>query len=196
MLEEKVIVRVGGSKTIHTDARVIAATNQDLAELVREKKFREDLFYRLNVVVTVLPPLRERGDDVIELAEQFLAQFAHQARRPVPQLSATARQKLLDHPGPATRELRNLMERLAYLSTGPTIEVSDLAFILSPARGPSLEIDTDRPLSAATDAFQADYIRRVIDQSGGNMSDAARHLGLHRSNLYRKMRQLGLPTSS
>jgi len=191
VLEEKVLVRVGGSTPIHTDARVLAATNQNLAEMVREKRFREDLYFRLNVVTLDLPPLRQRGADILLLAEHFLRDFCGKARRKVPQFTAATRTRLTGHPWPGNvRELRNLMERLAYLSTADKIEVEDLAFILSPRGQSPLMADTDQPLADATVAFQVAYIRRAIEQAGGNMSRAAAQLGLHRSNLYRKMRQL------
>lgn len=193
VLEEKVLVRVGGSVPIHTDARLLAATNQNLAEMVRAKRFREDLYFRLNVVTLELPPLRERSDDVLLLAEHFLTDFCRRARRKLPQLTAAARRRLLEHPWPGNiRELRNLMERLAYLSSGDRIEAEDLAFILSPRGQTRLGADSGLSLADATNRFQADYIRHQIEQSGGNMSLAADRLGLHRSNLYRKMRQLGM----
>jgi transcriptional regulator with GAF, ATPase, and Fis domain len=193
VLEEKVIVRVGGSTPIHTDARVVAASNQNLAEMVRNKKFREDLYFRLNVVTLELPPLCARGDDILLLAEHFLSDFCRRARRPVPLFTAAAKKRLLEHPWPGNvRELRNLMERLAYLTAAEQIDVEDLAFILSP-RGEKLQaVDLSRPLSGATAEFQTQYIRRMIESSRGNMSHAADRLGLHRSNLYRKMRQLGM----
>ena len=193
VLEEKVLVRVGGSTPIHTDARVLAATNQNLAEMVRAKRFREDLYFRLNVVTLELPPLRDRADDVLLLAEHFLHEFCKRARRKAPKLTAAARRRLTEHPWPGNvRELRNLMERLAYLSTQPRIEAEDLALILSPGGGAPLPGDTGQTLGDATAQFQVEHIRRAIEQSGGNMSKTAAGLGLHRSNLYRKMRQLGM----
>jgi Nif-specific regulatory protein len=193
VLEEKVIVRVGGSRPIHTEARVVAATNQNLAEMVRSKKFREDLYFRLNVVSLELPPLRSRGEDILLLADHFLTDFCRRARRKVPSIAPTARKRLLEHPWPGNiRELRNLMERLAYLSNEDRIDVEDLAFILSP-RGQLPEVRDDRQtLAEATDHFQIEYIRHLVEQCRGNMSLAAARLGLHRSNLYRKMRQLGM----
>src|SRR5690606_8875440 len=117
VLEEKVVVRVGGSIPIRCDTRVIAATNQNLADTVRHKRFRQDLYFRLNVVALNVPPLRDRGDDVVTLAEFFLETFAVKARRPVPRLTREAKRRLLQHRWPGNvRELRNLMERLAYLS--------------------------------------------------------------------------------
>ena len=193
VLEEKIVVRVGGSRPIPVDVRVIAATNQNLADLVRAKKFRQDLYFRLNVVVLELPPLADRGDDILLLAEHFLAEFAHRARRKPPTFSAEARKRLQQHPWPGNvRELRNLMERLAFLVPGDTIEPGDLAFIMSPVQESSGLLVVDQPLAAATDRFQSEYIRKAIQRAGDNMTDAADLLGLHRSNLYRKMKQLGM----
>ena len=196
VLDEKLVVRVGGSHPIHTDVRIIAATNQDLASMVREKRFRQDLYYRLNVVALELPPLRDRRDDVLLLAEHFLQEFCAQARRKPPKLSAEARRRLQQHPWPGNvRELRNLMERLAYLLEGNRIEADDLAFILGPSAEALAGVSASLPLAEATDRFQAEYIKHVLDRCGGGMSEAARQLGLHRSNLYRKMRQLGIEGS-
>jgi len=195
VLEEKVLVRVGGSRPIPTGVRVLAATNQDLIAMVRKKRFREDLYFRLNVVTIELPPLRERGEDVILLARYFLEQFCQQAGRPVLEFSPEARARLLAHPWPGNvRELRNLMERLAYLSTSETIDAEELAFILAPQQAGSDEgmIAADQPLADATAEFQLRYIKKAVEQAEGNMSRAAKQLGLHRSNLYRKMRQLGM----
>jgi Nif-specific regulatory protein len=137
--------------------------------------------------------LRSRGEDILLLADHFLGDFCRRARRKVPAISPTARKRLLEHSWPGNiRELRNLMERLAYLSTEDRIDVEDLAFILSPRGQTPLLSDDRQPLTEATDQFQIEYIRRVIEQCRGNMSHAASRLGLHRSNLYRKMRQLGM----
>lgn len=193
VLEEKVLIRVGGSDPIHTEARVVAATNQNLAEMVREKRFREDLYFRLNVVTLELPPLRERAGDLLLLAEHFLQDFSKKARRKAPDLTASACKRLEGHTWPGNvRELRNLMERLAYLSPEDRVEAEDLAFILAPGGDTPLVTNFDQTLTGATAEFQAEYIKRAIAQAGGNMSQAASQLGLHRSNLYRKMRQLGM----
>ncbi|GAB5401817.1 MAG: sigma-54-dependent Fis family transcriptional regulator [Aureliella sp.] len=194
VLEDKVVVRVGGSKPIQTDVRVIAATNQDLIKLVREKRFREDLYFRLNVITLQLPPLRERGDDVILLAEHFLDQFGHQIGRPPPTLSPAARTRLLSHSWPGNvRELRNLMERVAYLTSGAIVEETDLAFVLSPASsGDVASVPSNMSLSDATSVFQRQYIERHVKGAEGNLARAAKQLGMHRSNLYRKMTQLGM----
>ncbi len=195
VLEQKVVTRVGGSQTIPINVRVVAATNANLSEAVRTKKFREDLYYRLGVVTLDLPPLRERPEDVILLAEFFLSQFSAQARRKRLKISADARRRLQAHSWPGNiRELRNLMERVAFLAPGDKVEVSDLAFILNPDRG-SADMDgdlSDQSLADATKTFQQRFIRGAVKRVQGNMSEAARILGLHRSNLYRKMRQLDM----
>jgi transcriptional regulator with GAF, ATPase, and Fis domain len=195
VLEEKTIVRVGGSRSIHTDVRVLAATNQNLADLVRSKRFRQDLYFRLNVVSLELPPLRDRGDDIPLLADHFLQQFCLQMGRRTPKLTAAARKRLISHPWPGNvRELRNLMERLAYLSPGDRIEAEELAFILSPADRTPSHVEIGLSLNTATHQFQQYYIRQSIERARGNVSLAAKNLGVHRSNLYRKMRQLGMET--
>ncbi len=191
VLEEKVVVRVGGSHQIATDARVIAATNQNLAKMVRERRFREDVFFRLSVVTLELPPLRERDGDILLLGEHFLNHFCVKARRTPPRLTPAARQRLLEHHWPGNiRELRNLMERLAYLLQGDEVDAADLAFGTTP-EPPSNAMPLDLPLTEATRRFQIRYIEQQI-QAAGNMTDAAARLGLHRSNLYRKMHQLGM----
>jgi len=191
VLEQKVVTRVGGSQPIPINVRVIAATNANLAEKVRVKKFREDLYYRLSVVTQQLPSLADRPDDIIQLAEHFLKQFCAQARRKTLVLTSEARRRLQAHSWPGNvRELRNLMERVSFLSQGDKVEVDDLAFILSPDRDGDLEPSADFGLTEATKKFQQDFIRRSIKRVRGNMSEAAKLLGLHRSNLYRKMRQL------
>ena len=192
VLEEKKVVRVGGSTPIPTNARVIAATNQDLGELISKKTFRQDLFFRLNVLQIELPPLRDRGDDILLLARHFLEQFCAKARRKAPKFSAAARKQLLQHQWSGNiRELRNMMERVAYLSDGDTVDAHDLSFVNSPAREePGISLDL--PLTDATREFQIDFIERNIDRAKGNMTDAAQRMGLHRSNLYRKMKQLGM----
>ena len=195
VLEEKVVVRVGGSTPIPTNTRVIAATNQNLAELVRSRRFREDLYFRLNVVTLDLPPLRERGEDVLLLAEHFLKHFAAQARRRSLKFTAAAKKRMLAHSWPGNvRELRNMMERLAYLAPEEQdkIDAPDLAFILSPDASSAGPLSLDAPLAEATRQFQSEYIQRHIERLRGNMTAAAEKLGLHRSNLYRKMRQLGM----
>ncbi len=191
VLEQKVITKVGGSDSIPVNVRIVAATNSNLTEAVREKRFREDLYYRLSVVTLDLPPLRDRPEDILLLAEHFLARFAAQARRPSMQFTADARRRLQAHAWPGNvRELRNLMERVAFLAANDRIDADDLAFILSPEEEGTQQLSLDLGLDTATREFQKDFIRRSIKQVNNNMTDAAKLLGLHRSNLYRKMKQL------
>ena len=187
-IEEGVIIRVGGSHEISTDVRILAATNRDLPSMVRERSFREDLFFRLNVVTVQMPALRERPDDIVGLARHFLEEFAAVANRSVPELEKNALQRLRGHAWPGNvRELRNLMHRMVYLASGPTISEADLQL----DAGDELPA-APLPLNEATKAFQVDYIERQIALAKGNMAEAARRLGLHRSNLYRKLGQLGM----
>jgi transcriptional regulator with GAF, ATPase, and Fis domain len=205
VLEEKVVTRVGGATPIPVDVRIIAATNQPLGELVAAKRFREDLFFRLNVVSFRLPSLRERGGDILLLANHFLQHFAQRAGRPNLAFSEPARQALLDYRWPGNvREMRNVMERVSYLANADEITAADLG--LSPATTPFPSAagpltgqltghpasGADRTLTDLTRDFQIEVIRSTIGRHQGNISAAAVALGLHRTNLYRKMRQLGL----
>ena len=193
VLEEKMVVRVGGTTPVRSDARIVAATNQRLLELVRNKRFREDLYFRLNVATLELPPLRQRGGDVLLLADHFLGQFSRQAGRPIPAWTEEARACLLEHTWPGNvRELRNLIERLFYLHGEERIEASHVAAQLTPLPATQAAISLSLPLAMATDEFQRDYIKRQIAAADGNMTVAAQRLGLHRSNFYRKLKQLGL----
>ncbi|TWU00200.1 Nitrogen fixation protein VnfA [Botrimarina colliarenosi] len=194
VLEDKTVVRVGGAEERKVDVRVVAATNRDLSERVREGKFREDLFYRLCVVTIELPPLRDRGDDVILLAEHFLKNFCQTRGRKAPKFSAAAKRKLTTHNWPGNiRELRNLMERVAYLTDEATIDADELSIIdRGPTRGAGGELAIEGELTEATYEFQRRYINQAVERARGNVAAAARSLGLHRSNLYRKMGQLGM----
>jgi Nif-specific regulatory protein len=192
VLEEKIVYRVGGTQPIAVDTRIVAATNRPLADAVRAGKFREDLFYRLTVVTIDLPPLRDRREDILVLAEHFLHQFCKQAGRKPLKLSAEAKKRLEQHDWPGNiRELRNLLERVAYLCAGDKVEAADLAFILRPGKADA-ERFANLNLADATDAFQREHIQWAIDKAGGHMGEAAKILGLHRPNLYRKMRMLGM----
>ena len=198
VLEDKVVVRVGGSQPIPVDVRVIAATNQPLEELIEQKRFREDLFFRLNVVSLTLPPLSQRGEDVLLLTNHFLEQFCYQIGRQVPKLQPSAIAALRQHKWPGNiRELRNTVERICYLCAEDVVEAEDLMLSGSDGAGSAggRTVFTDA-LTDATKEFQVEHIGRAIDACQGNMTDAAAMLGLHRSNLYRKMRQLGMQTGS
>ena len=191
-LENREIVRVGGTETIPIDVRIIAATNQPLEQRIAEKLFREDLFFRLAVVSLTVPPLRSRGEDILELAEKFIEQYASAAGRPRLQLSGRARQQLRRYSWPGNvRQLRNVIERVCYLASDNLIEPSDLDLPkLGVAAASEGALATE--LSEATKQFQITHINSLVQQNNGNMTRAAEALGLHRSNLYRKMRQLGM----
>ncbi|MFU7562042.1 sigma-54 interaction domain-containing protein [Roseiconus sp. JC912] len=200
VLEQREVVRVGGSVPIPVDVRVIAATNQPLEQLIAEKRFREDLFFRLNVVSLVLPDLAKRGDDILLLAEHFMQHFCYEIGRKVPTLSESAKAALLSHPWPGNvRELRNTIERVCYLTSGDIVQAVDLE-IRSLSGQPSggnavshVAVDADS-LAEATRLFQINHILSSIDRCNGNMTEAAERMDLHRSNLYRKMKQLGMKT--
>ncbi len=192
VLEERTITRVGGTQPIAVRARLLAATNQNLEEMIRQRRFREDLFFRLNGVTLRIPPLRERGEDILLLAEHFLAEFAARARKAQPKLTARAKARLLQHAWPGNiRELRNMMERAAYLSSQSLLDVEDLGWdAKEPSTAP--RVAPHLPLSEATRRFQSEYILQTIASTNRNLTQAARRLGLHRANLYRKIHQLGL----
>lgn len=201
VLEQREVVRVGGSVPIPVDVRVIAATNQPLERLIAEKRFREDLFFRLNVVSLSLPNLCDRGKDVLLLANHFLHDFCYQIGRKVPRLADSAQTALLSHPWPGNvRELRNTIERVCYLATGDEITAPDLELRQpekltgSDSTRATLRFDLPTSLAESTRLFQIDHIKHAIEQCGGNMTEAATKLELHRSNLYRKMKQLGMNT--
>lgn len=196
VLEEKIVYRVGGTQPIPVDTRIIAATNRNLAQAVRQGKFREDLFYRLSVVTLEIPPLRDRQEDILLLTEHFLEQFCRQAGRRVLKLSADAKKRLIQHTWPGNiRELKNTLERVAYLCPSDKVEPADLPFISRPLADPESEF-SHLPLAEATAMFQMNHIKKAMERSGGNMSDAAKLLGLHRPNLYRKMKLLNMDVTN
>ncbi|MEM6468733.1 MAG: sigma-54-dependent Fis family transcriptional regulator [Planctomycetota bacterium] len=200
VLEQREVVRVGGSVPIPVDVRVIAATNQPLEQLIEEKRFREDLFFRLNVVSLKIPALARRGDDVMLLANHFLEHFCNEIGRQKPTFGDSARSALLNHPWPGNvRELRNTIERACYLTSGDVIETADLELRSGPNAVDALPTNEGchatgqiASLSDSTREFQIRHIRNAIALCGGNMTEAAGKLDLHRSNLYRKMKQLGM----
>ena len=184
VLEEKTVTRVGGTVPVRTDFRVVAATNQDLEAAVRDGRFREDLFWRLNVFVIDLPPLRERPEDIQALAEHFLERFATAMNRPAMSLAPAALEALRAYSWPGNvRELQNAIERAVVLGKPPTIEAADLPLRIgesSPRSGPmSLE------------EVEKGHIRRVLDGCDWNISQAAKVLGIDRGTLYAKIRRYG-----
>jgi DNA-binding NtrC family response regulator len=188
-LETGEIQRVGGTKTLAVDVRVVSATNRDLKTAIEAGDFREDLFYRLNVVPIHVPPLRERGHDIRLLAEHFLAHFCRVEGQPAKKLSGQAIELLEVYHWPGNvRELRNLMERAAILVPGATIDAGDLTHWLEQAP----EGDSAAGLKGKIEREEADAIRRALEQARGNVTQAAAGLGIDRTNLHRKMRKYGI----
>ncbi len=200
VLQEQVMERVGGTQRIKVDVRVLAATNKDLVEEIRAGRFREDLYFRLNVVPIYVPSLRERQDDIAPLADHFMAllateEFGRRPKRIAPEAAARLRQ--YSWPG-NVRELRNVVERLMIMVHGDTITAQDLGFLgRDGADGvPEPAPDPLRPLSEARDEFEKDYILKTLAAQQGNMSRTAEVLGVERSNLYKKLRAFGVTPRS
>ncbi len=189
-LQDRKITPVGGSAAHSVNVRVIAATNRDLTELVRQEKFREDLFYRLNVLRIELPPLRERGADILLLAEHFLRKAAPQAPK---KLSASAVQAMLKYAWPGNvRELENLMRSLSLTVRGPVIERDDLHFEPATTTADSIDDLLQLDLPAATARLEKMLLQKALRQSGGNRAEAARRLGIRRQLLYSKLKEYGI----
>ncbi|QNH11268.1 sigma-54 dependent transcriptional regulator [Xanthomonas sp. SI] len=188
-LQEGEVSPLGGRGAQKVDVRVVAATHRELAQLVADGRFRSDLRYRLNVVPIELPPLRERGDDIVLLAQHFLEDGANAART----LSAAAQARLRAYPWPGNvRELRNAMQRCQVLVRTPTIEAHDLDEVLA---GDAAATSADTPALTLPDAIaqlEKQMIQAALTQAQGNRAEAARRLGIHRQLLYRKLDDYGL----
>jgi two-component system nitrogen regulation response regulator NtrX len=199
-LQEQVIEPVGGQGSVRVDVRVLAATNKDLMNEIRQRRFREDLFFRLNVIPIHVPPLHDRGDDVMRLADHFIAEFSHEYGRRLKTLSTEATAILRAYRWPGNvRELRNVIERLIIMVPGDIIGAGDLSFLSvapptpAPAPAPVLVPPLPvKPLFDARDAWERTYILDALAVYDGNISRTAEGLGLERSNLYKKMRGLGI----
>ncbi len=194
VLEEQTFEPVGGTETRKADVRVLAATNKSLEEEISEGRFREDLYFRLNVIPIQVPPLRRRGDDVLLLARHFAGRFAAQYGQGAKQFTPAAEDALRAYAWPGNvRELRNMMERLVILVEVMEVDVTDLPAVV---RGRDAEENWRFPdypsLKAGREDFERAFIQRSIDACGGNISRAAEALGLDRTSLYRKMKQYGL----
>jgi two-component system nitrogen regulation response regulator NtrX len=200
-LQEQRIEPVGGAGSVAVDVRVIAATNKDLEEEIRRGSFRDDLYFRLNVIPFRVPPLRERREDIPVLARHFVEVLsAEHGRRPKP-ITAEALEVLARLPWPGNvRELRNIIERLVIMAPGEQIEARDLPASLLEALPEGVMSATvaaeasgeAKTLAAAREEFERQYILKRYHQCGGNMSRTAEALGVERSNLYRKMKAYGL----
>ena len=184
VIERREFERLGGRKTIKLDARLMALTNVDLDAAVKAGRFREDLFYRLNVINIRVPPLRERQSDLAKLIQYFLKQYAAKHARRVDQVSAAALATLkeYEYPGNA-RELANVIERAVIMANGRAIEASDLPLGLSAAV--TAQRQKEKPRSLAE--LEAAYITEILAATRGNKTECARILGISRKNLYEKI---------
>jgi transcriptional regulator with PAS, ATPase and Fis domain len=190
-VQENEIERVGASKPIRTNFRLIVATNVDLERAVREARFREDLYYRINVVPIRMPPLRERAEDIPVLAEAFLQHFRASFRRPIEAITpgALALLKRYDWPG-NVRELRNLIERLVAVSEGPQISEGDLPVELQIAPSDGSAPESESVLQDALNAFERVYLLKMVERNDGNITATARYLGISLSTLKFRLRKL------
>ena len=199
VLQEQTMEAVGGSTRIKVDVRVLAATNKDLQTEIRAGRFREDLFFRLNVIPIFVPPLRDRLEDITLLADHFMAEFAREYGRRIKTFDPDAVSVIQRYPWPGNvRELRNVIERLMIMVPGDAIRSADLGFLDPSAlrRSPVVEPAAGRlTLHEARDRFERDLILRTLAEQQGNMSRTADVLGVERSNLYRKMKTFGIAPS-
>jgi two-component system, NtrC family, response regulator AtoC len=192
VLQERRFERLGGTRSVEVDVRVIAATNQDLQQLIADGEFREDLFYRLNVVPITLPPLRQRSGDIPVLVAHFLEKYKADAKR----INPEAMQALVSYQWPGNiRELENTIERIVILSHGDEISPADL-----PAEVQTGTLASDRGLprfvlpddGVSLEEVELDLVRQALDRSGGNLPKSARLLGLTAKTLEARMQRLGL----
>jgi two-component system nitrogen regulation response regulator NtrX len=194
-LQEGRIEPVGGGGALAVDVRVIAATNKDLAEEIKAGRFREDLYFRLAVVPLRVPPLRERLDELISLAEAFIDRISRNYGRTSKRLASDAKDTLVNHDWPGNvRELKNLMERAVILSRGAEITARDLGplALRHVAEPDPFSFPSFSSLREARDWFEGIYIQREIRTQNGNMTRVAEVLGLDRSNLYKRLKTLGI----
>jgi DNA-binding NtrC family response regulator len=186
-LQERTFKRVGGTRDLKVDVRVIAATNRSLETMVKEGKFREDLFYRLNVIPLTIPPLRDRQEDILPLARHFLAEANSTFHKTVKRLATEAEALLLAYGWPGNvRELKNLIERLVILSIGDTIEADQLPVPF--AAPPDALVAEEVPTQPRTlETIERAYIVKILRQVNGNKSEAAKILGITRQTLRKKL---------
>jgi two-component system nitrogen regulation response regulator NtrX len=199
VLQEQTMEPIGGVARIKIDARVLAATNKDLPAEIRAGRFREDLYFRLNVIPIFVPPLRDRPDDIARLADHFMAEFAREYGKRLKTFEPDALDVIQQYAWPGNvRELRNVIERLMIMVPGDAIAASNLSFLDPNAlrRTDLPEAPVDRlTLHEARDRFERDLILRTLAAQQGNMSRTAEVLGVERSNLYRKMKAFGIAPS-
>jgi DNA-binding NtrC family response regulator len=194
VLQEREIERLGGVHPVPVDVRILAATNVNLRSAVRERTFREDLYYRLNVVPIHVPPLRERREDIPALVEHFVRKIARECNRDVRGVSAGALEVLTRYDWPGNvRELENVLHRAVVLARSPVIHLQDVPLdVAMPETGSRLGEDTSPPLREAMEQFERQYILRVLEGTGWNVSRAARRLGVHRNTVLTKLSGWGI----
>jgi two-component system response regulator AtoC len=194
VLQEREIERVGGTRSIKIDVRVIAATNTNLKDAVSRGTFREDLYYRLNVVPIVVPALRERAQDVPLLAEHFLRRDTRDFNKRIEGLSPEAVAALRAYRWPGNvRELENVIERCVVLADGPVIQLNDLPLdVLLPQQATRVRAAEALPLNEATDQFERQIVLRVLERVGWNLTEAGRILAIHRNSLRMKLARWGV----
>ena len=192
VLEEGELERVGGTETIALDTRVVAATNKNLVEAIRNGAFREDLFFRLAVITIHVPPLRERGADIVMLARHFLQRYCEDNGRPAKTLTPAAAALLSQYAWPGNvRELRNMMERLVIMLDTTAVDVADIRPLLLTGNKPE-QAAPGGSLRDSLESYERTLIDRALAAANGNIAQAARGLGLDRANLHRKLRRFGL----
>ena len=193
-LEERTIRPVGSDREVKIDLRLISATNRDLEAAIQDQRFREDLYYRVNVIQIELPPLRARGTDVLILAQHFIRAFAQSMNKPVSGIDNTVAEKLLTYPWPGNvRELRNVVERAMALTTSERIIVDDLPEKIRAHRGRQIILNAEDPSGLLPlEQVEQHYILHVLESVNGNRTQAAQVLGLDRKTLYRKLKQYGV----
>jgi two-component system response regulator AtoC len=195
-LQERTVRPVGGDSETPFDARIITASNRDLESAIEERGFREDLFFRINVVQLELPPLRSRGNDLLLLAQHFLARFAEKAGKPIRGLSPGVAEKLLSYTWPGNvRELQNVMERAVAFARYDEITTEDLPEKIRSYRQSHVMVETTKdPVEMVPlEEIERRYILRVLQAVGGSRSQAAKILGVDRKTLYRKLERYGVP---
>jgi two-component system nitrogen regulation response regulator NtrX len=195
VLEEQAFERVGGKDTIRVDVRVLAASNQDLPELIAQGRFREDLYYRLNVIPIEVAPLRKRKEDLPALVDHFVALVSAENGKRPKAVSVEALAYFLSYDWPGNvRELRNMVERLVIMSPRNVIGPEDLPPPLRPKEAPVgvEEVPRERTLREARDAFERAYILAELRAHEGNVTRTAEKLGIERSHLYRKLKAYGI----
>jgi DNA-binding NtrC family response regulator len=190
-IQEKEIRRVGANKPISVDVRIIAATNLKLTEEVKAKRFREDLYYRLNVIELRLPPLRERREDIPLLVNAFMKKYAESRGKQVQSVSESALAMLVDYAWPGNvRELENVIERAVTLSRSENIVSDDLPSMIQGARGDRRVLDDAAERTLPLDQVEKEYILKILEKTGGNKYQAAHALGIDRKTLYRKLAEI------